>query len=220
MKQSSALSNLATGVLVVCAVAITALLVRREFFSAPPPRAAVTELRQLTDWAPLAEEGTRMGPADAPVQIVEFSDFQCPFCAVVQETLATVRARHPERVAVVYRHFPLDAIHPHARTAGAAAECAGEQGRFEPYHDLLFARQDSIGRTPWDRFAEEAGVPDLDAFRRCVDEGRHAERVDRDARVAAELELEATPTLIVNGAIFTGAPSEAELERLVQNAAP
>lgn len=220
MRRSDLLSNLATGILVLCAVAVTALLARREFFAAPPPQTAVTELRQLDDWTALAEEGTRTGPADAPVQIVEFSDFQCPFCAVVQETLATIRERHPETVAVVYRHFPLDAIHPHARAAGLAVECAGEQGRFEAYHDALFAAQDSIGRKGWDRFAAESGIGDLDAFRRCVEEERYAARVSRDAEVAAELELEATPTLIVNGAVFSGAPTLDELERLVSDAVP
>ena len=220
MKPSTMMSNLATGLLVLSALTITGLLVRREFFASPPPSAAVTELRQLDDWAGLAAAGTRMGPADAPVEIVEFSDFQCPFCAVVQETLAAVRARHPDRVAVVYRHFPLDAIHPHARGAANAAECAGEQDAFEPYHDLLFTAQDSIGRRGWDRFAEEAGVPDLDAFRRCVEEARYASRVERDAQAAAELGLDATPTLIVNGTVYSGAPDEAELERLVNRAAP
>jgi protein-disulfide isomerase len=221
MKPSgSILSNVATGVLVVCAVAITALVARREFFMAPPASGAVTELRQLDRWSHLAETGARMGPADAPVVIVEFSDFQCRFCAVVQTALAAIRTRYPERVAVVYRHFPLDAIHPHARAAANAAECAGEQGRFEAYHDALFAAQDSIGRTPWERFAEITAVADLDAFRRCIEENRYGVRVEQDAQLAAQLGLEATPTLIVNGVVYTGAPSEAELERLVLAAAP
>lgn len=219
MNRNTLLSDLLTGILVVCAVLVTAVVLRRELLDPPlPAEAAVSALRQVEGWEELAREGAVMGPADAPVRIVEFSDFQCPFCQVVQETLAAVRSRHPERVAIVYRHLPLDAIHPHARAAANAVECAGEQGRFEAYHDRLFALQDSIGTTPWDRYAADAAVPDLEAFRRCVAENRYAERVERDARLAAELGLDVTPTLIVNGTIFPGAPTEEELERLVAGA--
>lgn len=216
MNRTTLLSNLLTGILVVCAVLVTAVVLRRELLDPPlPAEAAVSALRQVEDWEELAREGTVMGPADAPVRIVEFSDFQCPFCRVVQETLAAVRSRHPERVAIVYRHLPLDAIHPHARAAANAVECAGEQGRFAEYHDRLFELQDSIGTMPWDRYAADAAVPDLEAFRRCVTENRYADRVERDARLAAELGLDVTPTLIVNGTIYPGAPTEEELERLV-----
>lgn len=219
MNRNTLLSNLLTGILVVCAVLVTAAVLRREFLDPPlPAQAAVTALRQVDDWEALAREGAVMGPADAPVRIVEFSDFQCPFCRVVQETLAAVRSRHPDRVAIVYRHLPLDAIHPHARAAANAVECAGEQGRFAEYHDRLFALQDSIGTLPWDRYAADVAVPDLEAFRRCVAENRYAERVERDARLAAELGLDVTPTLIVNGTVYAGAPSEEELERLVDGA--
>lgn len=214
MNRSALLSNLATGLLVACAVAVTAAVLRREFLAAAPAPAAA-EPRRIDDWKPLAREGARMGSAEAPVTIVEFSDFQCPFCRTVQAPLAAVRARHGDRVAIVFRHLPLDAIHPHARAAANAAECAGEQGRFEAYHDRLFAAQDSIGTTPWERFAADAAVPDLAAFESCVAEDRYAARVERDARLGAELGLEATPTLIVNGTVYSGAPSEAELERLV-----
>lgn len=216
MNRTTLLSNLLTGILVVCAVLVTAVVLRRELLDPPlPAEAAVSALRQVEDWEELAREGAVMGPADAPVRIVEFSDFQCPFCRVVQETLAAVRSRHPERVAIVYRHLPLDAIHPHARAAANAVECAGEQGRFAEYHDRLFALQDSIGTTPWDRYAADAAVPDLEAFRRCVAENRYADRVERDARLAAELGLDVTPTLIVNGTVYPGAPTKEELERLV-----
>jgi protein-disulfide isomerase len=219
MNRSTLVSNFLTGILVVCATVVTAAVLRREFLEPPlPAQAAGAALRQIDDWESLASEGAVMGSADAPVRIVEFSDFQCPFCRVVQETLAAVRARHPDRVAIVYRHLPLDALHPHARAAANAVECAGEQGRFAEYHDGLFATQDSIGVRPWDRYAEEARLPDLDAFRQCVAENRYADRVERDARLAAELGLDATPSLIVNGTLYSGAPSEAELERLVQAA--
>ncbi|HEX8392660.1 MAG TPA: thioredoxin domain-containing protein [Longimicrobium sp.] len=210
-------SHLFTGVLVVCAVVMTVAVAKREFIAraAEPPSVA----RRLVGAERLADTGRVMGRATAPVRVVEFSDFQCPFCAQMQAALRNVRARHPDRVAVVYRHFPLDAIHPHARTAAMAAECAGEQGRFEAYHDALFAGQEAIGTRGWDRFAAEAAVPDTAAFGACLRAQRPAAAVDRDARAAAALKLNVTPSLIINGELRPGTLSEAELERWILGAA-
>jgi protein-disulfide isomerase len=217
MTRNQLTSTLVTGVLVTCAVLITAAVVKREFLPAAAAAAPGPDLqpRKLENAAALAQTGQVMGRPDAPVKIVEFSDFQCPFCARAQEVIENVRRRHPDRVAVVFRHFPLDAIHPHARTAAMASECAAEQGRFHAYHDALFARQDSIGTRAWEAFAGDAGLRDLPAFRQCVDSRRHAAAVERDARVAAELGLEVTPSLIVNGELRPGLPTEEELERWV-----
>jgi protein-disulfide isomerase len=210
------LSHLATTLMVCCAVAVTAAVVRREFFPAP---AAANEPdltpRPVENWAELASAGQRMGPADAPVTIVEFSDFQCPFCATFAETLRAARAKHPDRVAVLYRHYPIDQLHPEARAAALASECAAAQNRFEPYHDQLFAQQDSIGRKPWERFALEAGVPDLDAFTRCVGDGTRMAGVERDFALAEATGVTLTPTVIINGTLVPGALSPAELDKWI-----
>lgn len=210
------LPDLATGLMVCCALVVTAAVARREFFPAPAAAAQPdTKPRPVDNWNELAAAGQRMGPAGAPVQIVEFSDFQCPFCATFAETLRKVRARHPDRVAVLYRHYPIQQIHPYARTAALAAECAGEQGRFEAYHDRLFAQQDSIGSKAWERFAAEAGVADGDAFTRCVRDERLLAKVDRDAELAEESGINVTPTLVIDGTLIPGALSEAELEKWI-----
>ena len=215
------LSNLTTGVLVLCAVLITAAVVRREFF--PPPAAAAggpsLEPRRVENARELAEGGRLLGEADAPVRIVEFSDFQCPFCARMHPRLEALRRRHPDRVAIVYRHFPLDEIHPHARTAALAAECAGEQGRFAEMTSLLFARQDSIGVKPWAGFAAEAGVRDGAAFDACLRDGRHAAAVERDAALGRATRVEVTPTLVIGGTLYPGVLDSAALERRVAEAA-
>jgi protein-disulfide isomerase len=212
------LSHLLTGVMVCCALVITGAVVHREFF-APPAEASQPDLtpRPVKNWAELASAGQRMGRAGAPVTIVEFSDFQCPFCATFAATLARIRAKHAGRVAVLYRHYPIDALHPHARAAALAAECAGAQGRFEAYHDRLFAQQDSIGRKPWERFARESGVPDPDAFARCVRDARLMANVRRDAALAEANGITLTPSLIINGTLIPGAMPEAELEKWIAN---
>ncbi len=213
-------SRLTTGLLVACAVLVTAAVVKREFFPAlaAASQAASTAPRAVDNWAEINAAGKVLGPPDAPVRIIEFSDFQCPFCARYQETLRAVRARYPDQVAVVYRHFPLDEIHPHARAAALASECAGEQGRFEAYHDALFAWQDSIGVRAWDRFAADAAVPDAEAFRRCVADGRLMARVDRDAAVAERTRITVTPSLVIDGTLLPGVVSRAELERRIADA--
>jgi protein-disulfide isomerase len=148
------LQNTASVVLVVCALTVTGLLVRQQLF--PPAAVAAVPVTRVKDWQPLSQVGNVMGPRGARVTIVEFSDFQCPFCGQAAQALQGVRERYPD-VAIVYRHLPLEA-HPHAFAAAVASECAAEQGAFQAFHDHLFAHQDSIGVTPWDSVAHRAGV--------------------------------------------------------------
>jgi protein-disulfide isomerase len=212
------LSNGVTALLVACAVAITAVVVRREVF----PASAGPDMRPraVDDWEQVVSAGRWIGSPRAPVRIVEFSDFQCPFCAQAHPVIEAVRRRHPERVAVLYRHFPLDAIHPHARPAAVASECAGEQGRFAEMASLLFAQQDSLGAKPWARFAAAAGVRDAAAFERCLRDPRMLENVDRDARAGTDIGIEVTPTLVINGTLRPGTVTEAQLDSLVAQARP
>lgn len=212
----SGFSDTATSLLVICALAVSAAVVRREFF---PSKAAAASAeaapRRVGNGAEIAAAGQRMGPADAPVRIVEFSDFQCPFCATFAETLRKLRAKYPDRVMVLYRHAPLDQIHPHARRAALASECAGEQGRFEAYHDRLFAQQDSIGTKPWERFAAEAGVRDTAAFSQCVRDERLMPNVKRDADLAQRTGIDVTPTVVIDGMVIPGNLPAAELEKWI-----
>lgn len=214
------LSDLSNAVLVACAVIVTGAVVKREFFdSRPGPAPAAAGARRLAPGQDLASGIRVLGRADAPVKLVVFSDFQCPFCAGFHQAVQRVRARHPDRVALAFRHLPLDAIHPHARAAALAAECAGEQGRFEAYADALFAQQDAIGSKAWRRFAAETGVPDVQSFDDCVAQRRWAGKVEQDARLAAEMNIEVTPTFILNGTLIPGTAAEADLERWVLNPA-
>lgn len=210
-----ALANVFTGVLVLCALTVTGLVVRREFF--PPPPAGLAE-RPVENWQRLAATGSVIGAKEAPLKIVSFSDFQCPFCAQVNERLERVRAVDPTRVAVVYRHFPLESIHPHAFNAAVASECAGAQGRFQAYHDALYARQDSIGVKPWDGFAEAAGVPDVAEFRKCVSEQRFREQVSRDLKEGKEIGVSGTPTFVFDGRMVSGVPAADKLDEWVRAA--
>lgn len=207
------LADVGTAALIGCAVVVAALLVRRELYQPPPPAAFFSA---AIGGEALAEEGHLFGPPDARVRIVEFSDFECPFCARVKKDLRVVREQFPADVAIVYRHFPLEGTHRYARAAAQAAECAGEQGRFEVYHDALYADQHAIGLRSWLTYAEISEVPDLERFAACVAGGRFMERIDRDLQAGRSAGVQATPTFVVGGRMFSGTLSEEEWARLVR----
>lgn len=205
------LSNLITGLLVMCALAVTALVVRRELFTPNPARP-----RRISGWPQLARSGHVIGPASAKVRIVEFSDFQCPFCGAIQPTLRRLLAEYPGEVAIVFKQLPLQA-HPWAFEAAGASECAAQQGAFAAYHDALFGNQAAISGSSWDTTAVRAHVPDLAAFDRCMKGKTYRLSVERDVATAKELGLTGTPTFIVDGMALLG-PSAEELESRVKSA--
>ena len=201
-------------VLVGCALVVTGLVVRRELFSKPtlpqPPQ-------RVEDWREYARSGNRIGPADAAVTIVVFSDFECGFCAVAAERMRALRQEYPSDLAVVYRHFPLR-THAHAVPAARASECAAAQGRFEPFHDALFNQQDSIGAIPWARYAVVAGVEDLRGFDRCVNSATDVAALERDTVAGNRLGVRGTPTILVNDKRLRGAPPLDTLRHYVERA--
>lgn len=202
-------SNILTTILTLCALVVTGLVVRRELFSSPPPAAAAPVV--VEDWQQYAATGSILGSPDAPLRVIEFSDFQCPFCARTTEGVHRLVEKYPGQVAVVYRHYPLE-IHPHAFAAALAVECAGEQGRFRAYHDALFAGQDSIGKRDWSRFADDAGVADRAAFDQCVASERFAARVRRDLDDGGRAGVQGTPSFIFDGRMVAGAEGLAQVE--------
>lgn len=173
------------------------------------------DLVEVPNWPVIASGGHELGPPDAPVRIVEFSDFQCPYCARIQPLLKDAVQRHWPRVTVVYRHFPLEKIHPHALGAALASECAAEQGRFREYHDTLFERQDEIGTITWSEIAIAAGVSDTALFATCVNERRHQGRVTADVNAAALAGVRGTPTLVINGRVVASPVTMRTLDRII-----
>lgn len=159
-----------------------------------PPRQALT----ITDFDPA------VGGDDAPVTIVTFSDFQCPFCARVEPTLKEIHAAYGDRVRIVWKDFPLQSIHPDALKAAEASHCAAEQEQYWAYHDRLFERQDRLNVAALTALAGELGL-DGDRFTRCLASSRHASRIQESIEEGRRLGVEATPTLFVNGRAVRGA---------------
>jgi protein-disulfide isomerase len=143
------------------------------------------------------------GPANAPITIVEFSDFQCPFCARVNPTLDQVRKTYGDKVKIVFKDFPLP-NHPQAPKAAEAAHCAGEQGKYWELHDRMFANQQALQVPNLKEYASALGL-DTNAFNQCLDSGKHANRVAENIKAGEALGVGSTPTLYVNGRPVIGA---------------
>lgn len=205
-----------TLVLVACAILTLALVVRRELL--PEAVGGLEEVRLVEDWETLADVGSVVGSRQASVRIVEFSDFQCPFCAQVHLELRKLQEEHADQVAIIYRHLPLEDIHAHAVAAALASECAGAQGRFEAYHDALFEQQSLIGVRSWERFAEDARVPDSGAFERCLAERRFEDRVREDISEARRIGVLGTPTFILDDRMVSGVEAPKLLSLWVRDA--
>jgi protein-disulfide isomerase len=138
------------------------------------------------------------------VTLVEFSDFQCPFCQRVAPTLKQVKEKYGDKVRVVWKDFPLTQIHPQAFKAGEAAHCAADQGKFWEYHDRLFANQQALQPNDLKKHATDLGL-DATAFASCLDTSKYGERVRDGVAEGSRLGVNSTPTIYINGRVLSGA---------------
>lgn len=175
-------------------------------------RQFVSELRSKTDIRILLEpprfdvdanEGPSLGPQNAPVTIVEFSEFQCPYCAQVQPALKRLKERYGDKIRIVFRNFPLPR-HAEAPKAAEAASCADEQGKFWEMHDKLFANSSKLQVTDLKRYAVEIGL-ETDRFDQCLDTGKYTGKWRADARDGSIYGVSGTPAFFINGRMVAGA---------------
>lgn len=184
--------------------------------------AIVADLRDQADTDILLEParveveaiGPSKGPDDAIVTIIEFSDFQCPFCQRVVPTIDQIVAKYPTEVRFVFRNLPLNNIHPRAQPAAEAAACAGNQGNFWDYHDLIFATPRALSDEDLERYASELGL-DLAAFRKCVQNRETQQIVEADSAVAESLQISGTPSFLINGIPMHGAQSVESFSQVI-----
>jgi protein-disulfide isomerase len=153
------------------------------------------------------------GPANAPIELVEFSDFQCPFCFRAHPTVKQVLNTYGSKVRFVYRNYPLP-NHPNARPAAEAAQCANEQGQFWAYHDRLFADQNKLGETDLKASAAALGL-DAAKFNACFDSHKYAARVDADTKAGNEAGVNGTPAFFINGRMLSGAQPYDEFKKVI-----
>jgi|SRR5688572_5905112 protein-disulfide isomerase len=152
----------------------------------------------------LSDKDPSLGSANAPVTLVEFSDFQCPFCLRVAPTMKQIRATYGDKVRVVWKDFPLTQIHPQAFKAGEAGQCAAEQGKFWEFHDRVFENQQAMLVDDLKRYAASVGV-DAARFNACLDSSQQAEVVRDGVAQGTRLGINSTPTVFINGRRVSGA---------------
>ena len=166
---------------------------------------------------PVGERDHAQGPPEAPVTLVEYGDYECPYCGMAYPIVKELQARFGDRLRFVFRNFPLAELHPHAQHAAEAAEAAGAQGRFWPMHDRLFEHQHHLED---DDLVEHAFAEGLDTGLLAADLGeqRFAQRVREDFMSGVRSGVNGTPTFFVNGVRHDGPWDAENLGRAIEDA--
>lgn len=161
------------------------------------------------------EQSRLRGDVAAPVVIVEFSDFQCPYCRSVEPTLKALLARYAGRVSLAYRDYPLREIHPQAQQAAEAARCAGEQGKFWEYHDLLYADGAKLDAGSLAGYARSLTL-DVQRFASCLVSGKFKQAVEEDLQAGSNVGVNGTPAFFINGIFLSGAQPANAFEKIIE----
>jgi protein-disulfide isomerase len=151
---------------------------------------------------PLNADDHVAGPADAPLELIMYGDFQCPYCTAAQSIVRRVRTRLDGRLRFAFRHLPLHEVHPDAQRAAEAVEAAAAQGKFWEMHDALYANGGQFSLDDLSAVAKRVGL-DVERFRAELIDGTYTARVERDADAARAAGIAATPAFIVNGVLHT-----------------
>jgi protein-disulfide isomerase len=159
--------------------------------------------------------GPQRGSAKAPVTIVEFSDFQCPYCKGALPVLKQVTEKYGDKVQFLFKDFPLNDIHPQAQAAAEAAHCAEEQGRFWEYHDALFGIAPNFDAAHFMALAAGTGIKDGEAFRVCMESRKYKARVEQDTSLGQSLGVDGTPMFFINGIALSGAAPMGDFEKII-----
>jgi protein-disulfide isomerase len=189
---------------------------RQEFSSALQAKAKVsiyldspTPVRAV-----VGVDGPSRGAASAPVTIIEFEDFQCPYCKSSQHTLDQVLLRYKDKVRLVHRDFPLRSLHPTSWEAHEGARCAEERGKFWEYRELLYGNPPATGQQQLISFGSQLGLDPSD-FKKCLDSGKFKAAVQKDEDEANRLGVQGTPAFFINGQLFAGSQTESEFVRII-----
>ena len=157
-----------------------------------------------------------IGPEDAPITIVEFSDYQCPYCERWHtQVYNQLLAAYPGKIRFVYRNLPLTQIHPQAMPAAEAALCAGDQNAYWQYHDRLFTNQDLLGEDFYVQVATDLGL-DVTAFNQCRESHKYQAQIQADMDFAVGLGVQSTPTFFINGLAMVGAQPLTSFTQLIE----
>ncbi|HUS05139.1 MAG TPA: thioredoxin domain-containing protein [Bryobacteraceae bacterium] len=190
---------------------------RQDYVDAMRDKAAVSILLMRPKVEVAADPSRLRGNPEAPVTIVEFSDFQCPYCQATQSTVKAILDKYKGKVRLGYRDFPLRQIHGQAQQAAEASRCAGDQGKFWEYHDLLYANQSKLDQGGLTEQARTAGL-DVPGFSACLASGRFKAPVDGDLQAGMIAGVSGTPAFFINGVLLSGNQPISEFEKAIDAA--
>ncbi len=156
------------------------------------------------------------GDAKAPITIVEFSDFQCPYCQRAEPTLKDLLAKYKGRVKLAFRDFPLQTLHPNAQIAAEAGRCAGEQGKFWEFHDAMYADQTKLNEPSLLETARSLGL-NQESFRSCLTGSKFKAQIEQDFQDGTRAGVSGTPGFFINGVFVNGAQPEADFEKVIES---
>lgn len=190
-------------ILALCAIIITFLVVKQEILEEKPN---VAEVEYIEDWETLDVSEISGDPLENKVHIIEFYDYQCPFCKKVQPEIELLKEKFGRNISFSYAHYPLD-YHKSAVDAAIAVECAGNQGKFSEYHNQLFQNQDSLdlGTLSFMNLASNVNVPNLDTFTDCFNNKETKNIVNAGIKLGRKIGVNSIPTFIINGQVYRGA---------------
>src|SRR5262249_40244335 len=158
----------------------------------------------------------QLGPDNAPVTVVEFADFQCPFCGKAEPAVRQIREKYGDKIKLVYMDFPLP-MHNNALDAAKAARCANEQGKFWPYHDQLFANQTKLSPVDLKGYAKNLQL-DTTKFDACFDQAKYEAEVRKDMAEGQKLGVDGTPSFYIDGRPLIGAQPESAFASIIDEA--
>lgn len=166
---------------------------------------------------PINDDDPTRGPEDAPVTMIEFSDYECPFCQRYFDQVATrLWQEYEGKILYVFKDFPLTSMHPNAKPAAEAAMCAYEQDAFWEFHNKLFSMELDLNKETYNKYAADLDL-DLEQFTECLDERRYSENVQADMDFAANLGVSSTPTFLINGIPVIGAQPYEVFVQLIES---
>ena len=172
--------------------------------TAPEAAQVETQPQAVKRYDVSEDDDPAIGPKNAPITIIEFSDFECPYCSRwYDQVFLKLREEYPDKVRIVFRDFPLSSIHPNAIPAAEAANCAGEQDAYWDFHGKLFSGQ-GLGSSVYLQYAKDLGL-NVEDFQTCLESGRYQSEIQADYEYASNLGVQSTPTFFLNGIPIVGA---------------
>lgn len=217
-------STLWIGAAAILGILLVASIITGGFGFGNKPEVGKTRNLPVQDAAPPAEVKVEIGDSpvkgadDAPVTMMEFADFQCPFCGrFYSDTLPAFQESYIDtgNVKFVFKHFPLDSIHPQAVPAALASECAKEQGKFWEYHDIIFQNQQLLSGENYERWAVQLGL-DKTKFNDCYDSQKYLSRVASDVQQGNSAGVRGTPGFLINGQLVSGAQPFSVFQQIIE----